>query len=94
MIATRKVAFPCSPFTLSVRLWTYKGHRLMTHAPAELSGVMMPGKFCVSEETTGYRLPGCWGMTEADADNAARVQLDAKGDQLPGLLARLPVLNP
>lgn len=93
MIATRLVALPHGSRSTNVRLWTYKGHRLMTHGPVE-QGITMPGSFCVSEETTGHRLPRCWGMTEAEVDALARSQLDAKGDQLPGILASLPVLNP
>lgn len=93
MHATRKIAFPGSPIEMTVRLWTFDGHRLMTHAPAELAGVTMPGQFCVSEETTGYRLPNCWGMTEADADASAIQLLTKKGKQMPDLMKQLPVLN-
>ncbi len=93
MHTKRKIAFPHSAVEMDVRLWTFHGHRLMTHAPGELAGVTMPGQFCVSEETTGLRLPNCWGMTEKEADESAMQLLVAKGDQMPALLKQYPVLN-
>lgn len=91
----RKVAFESGPVEMSVRLWQFKGIRLMTHEPPEKSHhIIMPGNFRVSEETTGFGVPNTWGQSEEVAEHYARVILELKRKQLPALIAKLPVLNP
>jgi hypothetical protein len=89
-LVRRWIAYLPSPVRASVKLWRWKGFRLMTHMVFDYD---LRGTIRVSEETTGWGIPDSFASTAAEARRRAIVTMLRYEKRLPLEIAIRKKLN-